>query len=58
MRLKSGPKPKKTLYEAIIALRKLKKPITEIGKLLGISKQGVAYYLNKYGDIDAVDKRT
>ena len=56
MRLKSGPKPKKNLYEAIIALRKTKKSITQIGKLLGISKQGVAYYLNKYGDIDAVDK--
>ena len=56
MRLKSGPQPKKTLYEAIIALRKCKKSITQIGKLLGISKQGVAYYLNKYGDIDEGDK--
>jgi len=54
--MKSGPKPNKNLYEAIIALRKTSKSITEIGKLLGISKQGVAYYLNKYGDIDAVDK--
>ena len=56
MRLKSGPKPQRKLYKAIIALRKQKNSITEIGKLLGISKQGVAYYLNKYGDIDAVEK--
>ena len=52
MKLKSGPKPQTKLYEVIIALRKKRKSIAEIGKLLKMSKQGVAYYLKKYGDID------
>ena len=55
MRLKSGPKPRQKLYKAIIALREQKNSITEIGKLLGISKQGVSYYLRKYGDADKKD---
>jgi len=50
--IKSGPKPKTKLYEAILALRRNKKSITEIGKLLSMSKQGVSYYLRKYGDVD------
>ena len=53
MRMKSGPKIKKERYETIITLRKKGKPITEIGRILKMTKQGVSYYLRKYGDVDS-----
>ena len=57
MRLKTGPKPTKEKHKIILELRKQKKSIIEIGKIIGMTKQGVFYYLQKYGDIDG-KKRT
>ena len=58
MRLKSGPKIKKEKYELILSFRRKRKPITEIGAILGVSKQAISYYLRRYGDVDksGVDK--
>jgi len=36
----------------ILSLRQKRKSITEIAKAIGIKKQGVAYYLKKYGDVE------
>ena len=43
-------------YKVILSLRREKKAITEIAKILNISKQGVSYYLVRYGDIDKFEK--
>ena len=52
--VKDGPKFNKDRYELILSLRRQKKSEGEIAKLLGITRQGVSYYLCKYGDIDRV----
>ena len=52
MKIKSSA-PKRNLekYKVILNLRKEKKSITEIAEILSISKQGVSYYIRKYGDV-------
>lgn len=55
MRLvKDGPKFKIGIekYKLILSLRRQKKSMSEIARLVGMKKQGVSYYLRKYGDVD------
>jgi predicted transcriptional regulator len=53
MQIKPSGRPKNIpRYELILSLRQKRKSITEIAKAIGIRKQGVAYYLKKYGDVE------
>jgi len=57
MKIKSTANERNTeRYKVILSLRREKKAITEIAKILNISKQGVSYYLVRYGDIDKFEK--
>ena len=48
---KNGRPKNVARYKLILSYRKKKMSITEIGKILGIKRQGVSYYLRTYGDI-------
>ena len=56
--MNTGRKGNKNRYAYIIGQRMLGKTIYEIADDLGISKQGVYYYLAKYGDIDVWKTKT
>ena len=47
---KSGPKFKQGKYDFILDQRGKGQSISEIAKSLGMTKQGVSYYLVRYGD--------
>jgi len=49
--VKTGKQRDEEKYRIIISMRERGKSITEIGRVLNITRQGVSYYLVKYGDV-------